>query len=105
VNEPNPFLELLAKLHIPDLALLMGCVRLLMKWVSGPAQQRATAWMAAAATGPDAQEERDWETILGKRWYRVTAFALDLVLSIKLPTLADFLKLKNPTKANEGNKA
>jgi hypothetical protein len=94
MNELQPLLDLAAKLHIPQLTMWMGIVRLFFKWVSGPAQSKLTEWMAAAVTGPDVEEEHYWEKILAASWYRVLSFALDLVLSVKVPTLADLLRLK-----------
>jgi hypothetical protein len=85
---------------VPALMTFMGGARLLMKWVSGPLQAKLTARMAQAATGPDQEEERDWETVLRSRKYRVASFILDMVCSFKLPTLADFLQLKNKSTTN-----
>jgi len=91
MNDLQPILAALSHKFL-WLPVVIGVARLLMKWFSGPLQQKLMARMVAAATGPDAEEERDWEAILGMRWYRVLNFSLDLVLSIKLPTLADFLR-------------
>jgi hypothetical protein len=85
---------------LPALMTFMGGARLAMKWFSGPLQAKLTARMAQAATGPDQEEERDWETVLRSRRYRVVSFALDMTCSFKLPTLADFLQLKNKSTTN-----
>ena len=76
------------------LPMAMGIARLVCKFWNGPLQARLTALMVGAATGPDQAEADDWEHVLRWRGYRVFAFALDLFLSIKLPTLADFLKAR-----------
>jgi hypothetical protein len=84
---------------LPALMTFMGGARLAMKWFSGPLQAKLTARMAQAATGPDQEEERDWETVLRSRKYRVVSFAW-IWCSFKLPTLADFLQLKNKSTTN-----
>lgn len=76
------------------LPVVMGVARLIMKWFSGPLQARLAARMAQAATGGDQAEQHDWEEVLSTRGYRVLSFTLDLLFSIKLPTLWDFLREK-----------
>lgn len=93
MSELQPILDLVGH-KLPWLMTFVGGARLLMKWVSGPVQTKLTARMAAAATSPDEQEERDWEAVLSARWYRGMSFAVDLVLSVKLPTLGELLKQK-----------
>jgi hypothetical protein len=100
-DQLQPLLNALTH-KFPWLAALltfMGGMRLVLKWVSGPVQQKLTARMTQAASGPDQDEERDWETVLRSRKYRVLSFALDLVCSFKLPTLAEFLRIKNQPKS------
>ncbi|MDE2099096.1 MAG: hypothetical protein KGL39_17715 [Patescibacteria group bacterium] len=89
--------------RFPWLLLAIGAARLVMKWFNGPLQARLTARMVAAATGPDSAETRDWALVLSARGYRVLAFALDLLFSVKLPTLADFLRLRAAGKEQTGD--
>jgi hypothetical protein len=96
-DQIQPLLNLLTgKLGwLPTVVTWIGAARLAMKFFSAKLQAKLTARMVAAVTGPDPEEERDWETVLGKRWYRLVNFAVDLAFSVKLPTLADFLRLKS----------
>lgn len=77
------------------LPMVMGLARLGCKFWNAILQAKLTAMMVAAATGPDQKEIFIWENVLGWTPYRVVAFGLDLVLSVKLPTLTDFLHARD----------
>ncbi|MGO8675404.1 MAG: hypothetical protein ACLQVX_06000 [Limisphaerales bacterium] len=84
---------------LPHILAVIGAARLFCKWFSAQLQDRLTRLMAEAVADDDQAEERDWEVVLRARWYRIAHFTLDLVLSIKLPVLADFLRLKAQGKS------
>ncbi len=76
---------------LPALMAWMSAVRLSVKPFNEKLQSKLTDLMAKDANDP--QSERDWETLLHKRWYRLSAFALDLIFSVKLPTHVDLTRL------------
>ena len=97
----QPIVDLLSG-HYPWLITVLafiGAVRVPLKFFSAGIQARMTARMAAAAASQDPDDDRDWDALLDARFYRLTAFLLDLLFSFKLPMHADFIRLKNePSK-------
>lgn len=104
MTELQPILDLLAGRFGWSPAVLgyIATTRLLLKFFSARLQRNLTARMVATAASADTEDDRDF-TFLSARWYRVTAFLLDLVFSFKLPTHADFVSLVNhqPTRTYE----
>jgi hypothetical protein len=80
----------------------VGALRFFLKFFNGKLQAFLTQRMAEAAASQDAEDDRDFEGLLSARWYRLTNFIVDLVFSVKLPTHADFIKLKNQQQNNTG---
>lgn len=72
----------------PTVIAWMGALRLVLKPFSARVQCRITEAMTQAALDPE--DSKDWETVLHQRWYRWTAFFLDLFFSFKLPTHVEF---------------
>ncbi len=72
----------------------MGAARLAFKFFSGRLQGRLTGLMVEAASGPDEDERQDWQRVLRSHWYRGMRFGLDLVASVKLPGLEEFLRAR-----------
>ncbi|HSM84599.1 MAG TPA: hypothetical protein VLT16_00550 [Candidatus Limnocylindrales bacterium] len=99
MNEVKPLFDFI-RAHAPwlfTLMTLMGCVRLVLKPFNARLQAKLTELMVTAANSPDTELRKDWETVLHQRWYRILTFTLDLVLSLKLPVLADFLRVQQHT--------
>ena len=72
---------------------VMTASRFVLKPFSARLQEKMTMRMAEAAASPDTSDDQDWEAVLQARWYRRTAFFLDFIFSLKLPTHADFARL------------
>lgn len=96
MEQIQPLLDLLSAKFGWGPAFLgwMGAARLAIKWFSGGLQQRLTARLSEAAASSDTQDDADWEKILRSTWYRWGTFWLDLIFSLKLPTIATFVDLK-----------
>lgn len=95
MNELTPLIQYVTG-HWPHaltvITSAMGLFRVFIKPFSAQLQERFTARMVAAAQSADQEEGRDFDALLQSRWYRWPAFFLDLLLSFKLPTHADFLR-------------
>ena len=93
MDQVQPLLNLLSG-HFgvtPALMAWMSAVRLVLKPFNAKLQSKLTDVMAEDAKDP--KSEQDWETLLHKRWYRLTAVGLDLFFSVKLPTHVDLTRL------------
>lgn len=103
MNQVQPLIDLLSARYgwLPAVMGWMSASRLAMKFFSTQLQAKLTELMAEAASDKDEANDRDWEAVLGARWYRVAAFTLDLVLSVKLPSISDFRKAKGPSNNNQ----
>lgn len=75
----------------PAVMAWMSALRLVLKPFNAKLQSKLTDLMAEDAKDPES--EHDWEVLLHKRWYRLTAFILDLFFSLKLPTHVDLTRL------------
>ena len=105
MSELQPLIDLV-KAHAPwvlTMLTMIGGARMVLKPFNKMLQDKLTAMMAAAAVSPDAEERNDWESVLHNRWYRILTFCLDLVCSVKLPVLADFLRLQTRAPVGLGN--
>ncbi len=91
----NPLLQTLAAKHewLPAALAWIGGLRVAFKFGSGRLQLALTEWLTRAAADNDAAEDKDIEGLLGSRWYRAVAFALDLLCSVKLPSKGYFLAM------------
>jgi len=97
MSELQPLLDLLSGKFgwLATVVTWVGAIRLAVKPFNSRVQAKLTAAMAEAAASPDVEDDRMFEGLLGARWYRLLHFGLDLGTSIKLPTLTEFLRLKN----------
>jgi hypothetical protein len=84
---------------LPALMGWMAALRVAFKFVSGAVQTRLSSKLAEIAGENDADEIGWIEGVLRQRWYRVLAFLVDLVCSVKLPSLAMF----DAARAKAGN--
>lgn len=100
MNELQPVMDLIPHKLLVVIFAVVAISRFANKWWSAPLQAKLTRMMVEAATSPDAEQERDWETVLRWRPYRILNFTLDLFLSVKLPVLADFLRAKAQGQQN-----
>jgi hypothetical protein len=95
----NEALEPLVKLlggrfgWMPTALGWMSAARLAMKFFNLRLQGWLTARMVEAVRSADAQEGNDLEALLRARWYRRLSFAVDLLFSVKLPAVGDYLRL------------
>lgn len=66
----------------------IGTVRLFVKLIQNPLQNFLTAGIARVRVTPQRDDDEWLERIFESAGYRVTAFLLDYILSLKLPTSA-----------------
>jgi hypothetical protein len=92
-SQIQPLLDLLSG-HagwLPQALVWIGALRLALRFFN----ERLLAWLtvklAAAAQCPGGDADTVWHRVLGSKSYRVFAFTIDLLFSIKLPSLADYL--------------
>jgi hypothetical protein len=103
MQDIQPILDFLTK-HVPWLApalVVIGSLRVVLKFFSGTIQAyltKALAWVAASA-------DKDDDALLGKllthKLYRIFIFLVDMLFSIKLPTIYSFVALQTVTEMNE----
>lgn len=74
----------------------LAASRVAFKAFSAAIQARLTAKLAAIAESNDTDEIGWIEGMLSNRGYKIAAFTIDLALSLKLPSLADFQKVVVP---------
>lgn len=79
---------------LPAAVAWMGAIRIVLKPFSARIQAALTAKVAAAVKSPDPADLQFIDGVLQAKWYRLTAFALDMVASFKLPTHADVLSMR-----------
>lgn len=96
VDASNPWSALLALLSgqfgwLPAVLAWMGALRVPMRLVSGWLQDKLTAFAQRIAESPELDDDEMLERITGKLWYRLLAYTIDVVFSLKLPTRASLL--------------
>lgn len=98
MNELQPLIDLISAKHgwvsaIPVwIGGIMTLSRILVKPFNSKLQDSLTGVIANAAKN---KEDAQWwhDRVLSKGWYRAGAFFSDLILSVKLPSHADFHEL------------
>ena len=84
----QPLLDLLSgKLGwLPTALAWIGALRLPMKLAGDWLQRALTAFVNDVANSPESDDDSALRKILGSLPYRLSAFALDAIFSLKLPT-------------------
>ena len=68
------------------LAAFVGTVRLFAKFIQSPLQNFLTAAIARVNDSPEKDDDQLLHNLFAAPWYRLLAFTLDYLLSLKLPT-------------------
>lgn len=68
------------------LAAFVGTVRLFAKFIQTPLQNFLTAAIARVNDSPEKDDDQLLHNLFAAPWYRLLAFTLDYLLSLKLPT-------------------
>ncbi len=94
--EFKPLVDLLSGQFgwLPAVLAWIGALRVPMKIASSHVQRALTGFVASVAASPEQDDDDAVRRILGSLWYRFLAFALDAVLSFKLPTSDSLKKLE-----------
>lgn len=72
---------------------VMAAWRLIAKFLNAWVQARLTQALTVIAKSPEVDDDALVKRILSSKGYRGTAFVIDLLLSVKLPTHAQFQEL------------
>lgn len=92
----QPILDTLTQKYpwLATLLLAMGTSRLLVKLFSDRIQKSLTAALQRVAESPEQDDDLLAVKLLSARWYRVTAFIVDILASVKLPNIKSLLSLQ-----------
>lgn len=92
MNELQPLIDLLSGKFgwLSTVFAWMGAMRVAAKPISAVLQDGAAKFIASAIESESDDDDRLAASILGSRTYRLLAFVLDWVASIKLPTLKQY---------------
>jgi len=106
MSEIQPIIDML-QARFPWLATLLitiGTLRIVLKFFSGWLQGLLTSALQRVVDTTEYDDDRLAESILASKIYRVIAFFIDLLTSIKLPTTDSFKKLQSAKADNIAGK-
>lgn len=94
----QPILDTLTQKYpwLATLLLAMGTSRLLVKLFSDRIQKALTAALQRVVDSPEQDDDEIATKLLAAKWYRITAFLVDTLASVKLPSTASLKAMQAP---------
>jgi hypothetical protein len=83
---------------LPAAITWMVAARLALKPFGTWIQNTLTSGMVRVAESPEQDDDEQFYDLLSSKPYRLFAFVVDMLFTLKLPSTASFLALKNPGK-------